>query len=493
MKRVSPIAKAHLIRGAVYVFLLLAVCVVPFALAQRTTAKGNRPANVITVTNTNDSGPGSLRQALADANNGDVIGFAVTGTIGLTSGELLVARSITISGPGTENLAVSGNNQSRVFHVASGQTVTISGLTITNGHASDSGGGIYNDHAVLTLGNCLITGNSAAGNVGGGIHNDGKNIGRALLQINNSLITNNSGGIYNDALQAGAATVVISYSTLSNNSPGEAINNDGWSCTFCGNGTTSIQITNSSITNNPGGAIYSDTGRQNCGGPCPITISITNSTISGNGGGVHNSTLSDTVVSNSTISDNGSGIYNDNGALAASIYNTTMSNNGVEIQNSNAPVVVVMSHTIFDVSPGGHSILNDFGTVTSYGYNLSSDNGGGYLNGPGDQINADPLLGPLQDNGGPTFTRALLPGSPAINTGNPSFMSPPYYDQRGPGYDRVRNGRIDIGSFEVQAGATTTPTPTVTPTATPTPSARPTPTPRRSVTPRTRPTPPPRS
>src|SRR5438270_2187001 len=98
-------------------------------------------ANTITVTNTNDSGPGSLRQALTDANDGDTIEFAVTGTIGLTSGELLVDKSITVSGPGAENLAVNGNNQSRVFHIASGQTVTISGMTITNSHVSDSGRG----------------------------------------------------------------------------------------------------------------------------------------------------------------------------------------------------------------------------------------------------------------------------------------------------------------------------------------------------------------
>jgi hypothetical protein len=189
---------------------------------------------------------------------------------------------------------------------------------------------------------------------------------------------------------------------------------------------------------------------------------------------VHNSTLSDTVVSNSTISDNGSGIYNDNGALATSVYNTTMSNNGVEIRNFNAPVVVAMSHTIFNVSPGGHSILNDFGTVTSYGYNVSSDDGGGYLNGPGDQINTDPMLGPLQDNGGPTFTHALLPGSPAINAGDPNFVGPPDYDQRGHDYDRVRGGRIDVGSFEVQ----NPPPPSPTPRATPTPRSRPTPAPR---------------
>src|SRR5438034_9132612 len=89
-------------------------------------------ADTITVTNTNDSGSGSLRQALVDANDGDTIDFAVTGTIGLTSGELLVDKSITISGPGAEKLAVSGNAKDRVFHVTGGN-VTISGLTITNG------------------------------------------------------------------------------------------------------------------------------------------------------------------------------------------------------------------------------------------------------------------------------------------------------------------------------------------------------------------------
>ena len=172
-----------------------------------------------------------------------------------------------------------------------------------------------------------------------------------------------------------------------------------------------------------------------------------------------------------------------------------MSNNGVEIQNFNTPVVVAMSNTIFNVSPGGYSILNDFGTVISYGYNVSSDEGGGYLNGTGDQINTEPLLGPLQDNGGPTFTHALLPGSPAIDSGDPSFTPPPFYDQRGPGFDRVRNGRIDVGSFEVQT--TPTPTPTPTPTATATPSATttpvsPTPTPRPAPTPRHRPSPRPR-
>ena len=63
-------------------------------------------ATTITVTNTNDSGPGSLRQALANASDGDTINFAVTGTIGLTSGQLLVDKNVTISGPGTAILNV---------------------------------------------------------------------------------------------------------------------------------------------------------------------------------------------------------------------------------------------------------------------------------------------------------------------------------------------------------------------------------------------------
>ena len=91
--------------------------------------------------------------------------------------------------------------------------------------------------------------------------------------------------------------------------------------------------------------------------------------------------------------------------------------------------------------------MNDGGTLTSLGYNLASDDGGGVLIGPGDQINTDPLVGPVQDNGGPTFTHALLPDSPAINAGDPNFTPPPFYDQRGPGFDRIANGRIDIGSF----------------------------------------------
>src|SRR6266536_1869864 len=137
-------------------------------------------ATTITVTNTNDSGAGSLRQALADVNNGDTITFAVTGTIGLTTDELLVDKSITISGPGADNLAVNGNATYRVFYIAPGNTVTISGLTITNGRATagypdNVGAGIDNEFARLSVNNCTISGNIASYG-GAGIFNDGAGI-----------------------------------------------------------------------------------------------------------------------------------------------------------------------------------------------------------------------------------------------------------------------------------------------------------------------------
>ncbi len=91
-----------------------------------------------TVTTLADSGAGSLRQALADSAAGDTITFAVTGTITLTSGELVITNSLTIAGPGATNLAVSGNSVRRVFRIGNPvASVTISGLTICNGKSAD--------------------------------------------------------------------------------------------------------------------------------------------------------------------------------------------------------------------------------------------------------------------------------------------------------------------------------------------------------------------
>jgi hypothetical protein len=158
--------------------ILFATCLSALCLAAL-----SAEAATITVINTADSGPGSLRQALADANNEDTINFdsSLNGqTITLTSGELVVNRIVSINGPGLNNLAVDANYASRVFHVSGGASATISGLSITNGSASGLyGGGIYNDHSTLSVINCALSGNSA--NDGGGIYNDGDSGGSATL------------------------------------------------------------------------------------------------------------------------------------------------------------------------------------------------------------------------------------------------------------------------------------------------------------------------
>ncbi len=364
-------------------------------------------ANTLTVTSTADSGPGTLRAALASAADGDTIDVTgVSGTILLTSGELLVSNSVDILGPGPDGLFVNGNATDRIFYVSTNAVVHISGLTITNGLSSEerftygSGGGIYT-LGILTVSNCVLSGNTASNNdypaYGGGICNGG------ALTVVNSTIRDNfadpwGGGIEN------YGGLMVSNCTISGNSAnylGGGINNG-----LTGSSAT-LTIANSTLSGNRanyrGGGIYNDGVYVGSS----ATLTITNSTFSGN-----------------------------------SAYN-----NGGSIWNGYATLEI--GSTILNAGASGGNIYNE-ATVTSLGYNLSSDDGSGLLTAMGDQINTDPMLGPLQDNGGPTFTHALLPGSPCINAGDPAFVGPPDFDQRGPGYPRVVGGRIDIGAFECE-------------------------------------------
>ncbi len=96
------------------------------------------------------------------------------------------------------------------------------------------------------------------------------------------------------------------------------------------------------------------------------------------------------------------------------------------------------------------------GTLASSGYNLVADSADASGFAPTDILDVDPLLGSLADNGGPTLTMALLPGSPAMDAGDNTDA--PEFDQRGPGFPRIVNGTIDIGAFEVQASPIPPPT-----------------------------------
>ena len=420
--RITSDIKSHLIRSTSYTLLLaLALCVIPLALAQRNTTKTKRrqaemghafPANIIVVTNTNDSGPGSLRDALAIANDGDTIdATGISGTISLTSGELQITHAVTINGPGPGSLLIVGGG-ARVFDNLASE-VTISGFFIAGGSApGDNGGGILNEggnFATLRLINCIIAGNSA--DFGGGIFNLNGTLKVHKCTLNSNLATFSGGAIANSAFD-GAAKLIVTNSTLSFNT---ANANDG-----------------AGIVNGAGGSAFS-----------VASVIVSNSTLSGNsangnGGAIANvadlPNFARVTITNSTFSDNSAGFN----AKGDSIYNA----GAAEFE---------IGSTILNLNQAdfGHNIFNA-GRATSLGYNLSNDDGAGILTGPGDQINTDPELFHLQDNGGPTFTQKPLPGSPAIDAGDPSFTSPPFFDQRGPAFQRVSGSRIDIGSLEVQ-------------------------------------------
>src|SRR6267378_1942357 len=160
----------------------------------------NAAAATVTVTNGNDSGPGSLRQAIIDASPGDTINFAPSlTTVTLTSGELVIDKNLTITGPGANRLTVTAMYNDfvyfRIFNISSSTvTVSISGMTISNGYLpGEGGGGVLNENGTMTITGCTISNNSAGSGFGmdiaegGGILNDS---GGSLIIINSAISSN---------------------------------------------------------------------------------------------------------------------------------------------------------------------------------------------------------------------------------------------------------------------------------------------------------------
>src|SRR6476660_5535752 len=254
-------------------------------------------ANIITVTNTNDSGPGSLRQALMIAHDGDTITFAVTGTIVLTSGGLPVNKNIMISGPGANQLSIDGNQAIVVFGVFYGKAATISGLTASNAQS-----GILNDGTV-TVTNCVLSGHSRAGmynvgtlaasncvisdNSGDGLYN-----GHAILNVSDCIITANSySGIYNYNSHGPSSSVEHGNDRRDANkidgpSPGDLtiantiISDNSEPGIYIDGGY--VMILNSRFTGNSDGQGYGGAGISIGSFKTPGGVTVINSTISGN-------------------------------------------------------------------------------------------------------------------------------------------------------------------------------------------------------------------
>jgi len=466
-------------------------------------------ATALTVTSTNDSGSGSLRQTIQEAAPADTIEFSVTGLITLTNGELLVTRDLVIVGPGATNLALSGHSTTRVFEVASGISLTISGLAIVAGRDTN-GGGIYNAGS-LTLLHCAFLTNVAAGKsadpgsvagdgCGGAVYNSGAlNIWDTVFHKNAA-----SGGGFGLPFGQGSAGA---------SGFGGGVYNSGSlsisSSTFFENvaiGGSGVAGANATQLSGPfpggvgglgyGGAIYNGAGNVNLTNNTFVINSATggNGGMGGNGlwGYCHTfpgNRATPGADGGSGGSGLGGGLYNFNGFIR--IVSATFSSNtavaglggtggpggtcfdgpgsarsgsagalgfalGGALHSSGVSPSASIRNTIVADNSAAHGGPDVYGPLTSGGYNLlgKTNDSTGWLESDlkgSSSLPVDPKLGPLQNNGGATFTMAVLPGSPALQAGDDTLLTEPNplgSDQRG--LPRKSGAHIDIGAFELQ-------------------------------------------
>ncbi|MBI4748117.1 MAG: right-handed parallel beta-helix repeat-containing protein [Acidobacteria bacterium] len=360
------------------------------------------------VTNGNDSGAGSLRQIITDACAGSTITFSGVTTVTLTTAELAINKNLTINGGSGVTVTRStagGTPNFRIFNITSG-SVAMNNLTISNGNQTLGGGVRVDAGCSLNLQTCLVSGNTATGNTSG----DG------------------GGGLW---IAANAGNITINQSTISGNSCTNA-NGFGGGLRTQGalSGGSTLTVTNSTINNNTiqtsGAGLYID----------GAATTMTNCTISNNsgnslGGGILFS-ASTATLTNVTIANNSA----NNGGGISSGGSTITLTNCLIAQNQGAGGDIDVQAAITSSSS-----FNLIGVD----FQLTGITNGTNGNQIGTQANpVIPRLGGLASNGGPTQTRALLPGSPAVNAG--TNAGAPTTDQRG--ISRPQQSTVDIGAFE---------------------------------------------
>jgi CSLREA domain-containing protein len=439
---------------------------------------------IILVNRYDDPAPGtcevsdcSLREAIIQANSTPALDeiYLPAGEYNLThtaggddqlAGDLDITNPVYIWGLGApETVVINGNELDRVFHVtASTGIVTIESVKITGGKKLTlNGGGIACYNATLNLEYVIINLNSTTTQKGGGLSAD-----NCTMAINNTSITNNSAG-FGGGISALESSLTITNSLINLNysaSAGGGIHSSNSAINFyavtlasnvaetTGGGvyqigtTSSLSVDHSLVAENHANT-WSGGGLQISEG---TNLNIVNSTITTNvaytyGGGV--ATSIPTTINHSTIVYNHADYDANNDGFGGGVF----ANTGIMVTISNTILARNTDHSSFHYHDCAEYGVG--GQVISNGYNLVESGGNCTFNSTGEILGLDPLLGPLQDNGGWTHTFALLMGSPAIDAGNPSVtrLVLPNSDQRGPAiYRRVVNGRVDIGAFEAWLG-----------------------------------------
>ncbi len=363
-------------------------------------------------------------------------------------GDLDILDGVTLIGAGAADTIIDGLNQDRVFDILSGVTASISGVKIVGGasYSLENGGGLRNS-GMLTLENVVFLGNFASGG-GGAIASTG--IGSTLTITDTVFDSNNSNGSLGGGAIFNSSLTTITRSMLRNNtsmSNGGAIVNAGGGSLSLDQSTIKFNDAGSSAK---GGGIYNN-----------ATLAVKYSTISNNraadGAGIANVNFSGetstslllATLSTNSATNQGGGIYNGSGT-AMLISDSTIAKNSAVAEGGGIyrqlQVQLTLGGSILAMNSTGTFGADLYGPITSNGNNLIGSTLGGSGFRTNDLQNVDPYLGPLQNNGGPTFTHALLSGSPAID-GNTATTSTAD-DQRL--MSRPVGTSADIGAYEVQ-------------------------------------------
>ena len=452
--------------------------------------------NCSTVVTTNaDAGAGSLRAAITCANSdadASTISFNIAGagdkTIALASTLPTLANTLTIINGQPTTLTVSGGNAVLIFRTAPGANVTLKNLILSGGKATGStqdaqrGGAIFNDNALLSVIDCNLSGNRAdsqggaiyalgstgtagvtllrctlsdnrvSGGAGGAIFTGSSGSGTVNLELTRCLFQSNSASTGGALFNGGGSALITESSLLANSAAGGgAITNDAFST------STTVQLVRSTLAQNTAFGNGAAIQNRNDNGGETASLLVSNSTFSdnavgnnsGQGGAIFNAayfgpaqvTISDSTFARNSAT-NGASLYNE-GSSATRKATMTLKNSIFQ-RGANTGMATVTANFYNQSAAGATNSANS--TITSAGNNLSDDSNN-FLIQSTDRQNRDPKLGPLQNNGGPTQTVALLAGSPAIDAGNTALTT----DQRG--IARPQGSADDIGAYEFAVAA----------------------------------------